>query len=147
MNQPFPSRSANDPLLQPFTLKHLTFKNRIMSTSHACGLAEEGLPKDRYQSYHEEKARGGLALTMFGGSSNVAVDSAWNFAQINVHDDRIVDHFQAFARRIHAPRMSTDVSNHASRWARRSGRRSLLAADWAVTGSRDAASCVRPGDG
>ena len=102
MNQPFPSRSANDPLLQPFTLKHLTFKNRIMSTSHACGLAEEGLPKDRYQSYHEEKARGGLALTMFGGSSNVAVDSAWNFAQINVHDDRIVDHFQAFARRIHA---------------------------------------------
>ncbi len=27
-----------DPLLQPFKLKHLTLKNRVMSTSHLCGL-------------------------------------------------------------------------------------------------------------
>ena len=40
-----------------------------MSTSHACGLEEDGMPKERYQRYHEEKAKGGLALTMFGGSS------------------------------------------------------------------------------
>jgi len=25
---------TNDPLLQPYRLKHLTFKNRIMSSSH-----------------------------------------------------------------------------------------------------------------
>ena len=31
-----------DPLLQPFTLKHLTLRNRVMSTSHACGLEEDG---------------------------------------------------------------------------------------------------------
>src|SRR5260370_1072968 len=66
---------AKDPLLQSFTLKHLTLKNRIMSTSHACGLEERGMPKDRYQSYHEEKAKGGITLTMFGVSSNVAKDS------------------------------------------------------------------------
>ena len=27
-----------DPLLQPLTIRHLTLRNRIMSTSHACGL-------------------------------------------------------------------------------------------------------------
>ena len=64
--------AASDPLLQPFRLKHLTFKNRIMSSSHACGLAEGGMPGERYQRYHEAKARGGIALTMFGGSSNVS---------------------------------------------------------------------------
>ena len=43
----------------------------IHGTSHACGL-EGGMPKERYQRYHEEKAKGGIGLTMFGGSSNVA---------------------------------------------------------------------------
>ncbi len=93
---------ADDPLLRPFRLKHLTFRNRIMSTSHACGLAEGGLPAERYQRYHEAKAKGGIALTMFGGSSNVSPDSQWNFPQINLHDERIVGHFEKFSKRIHA---------------------------------------------
>ena len=93
---------TNDPLLQPFRLKHLTFRNRIMSTSHACGLAEGGMPAERYQRYHEAKAKGGIALTMFGGSSNVSPDSQWNFPQINLHDEHIVGHFQRFSNRIHA---------------------------------------------
>ena len=93
---------TNDPLLQPFRLKHLTFRNRIMSTSHACGLAEGGMPAERYQRYHEAKAKGGIALTMFGGSSNVSPDSQWNFPQINLHDEHIVEHFQRFSNRIHA---------------------------------------------
>jgi 2,4-dienoyl-CoA reductase-like NADH-dependent reductase (Old Yellow Enzyme family) len=46
-----------------------------MSTSHACGLHDAGMPAERYQRYHEEKAIGGIALSMFGGSSNVAPDS------------------------------------------------------------------------
>ena len=92
---------AKDPLLQPFTLKHLTLKNRIMSTSHACGLEEGGMPKDRYQSYHEEKAKGGIALTMFGGSSNVAPDSPNIFRQLNVGTDAIIPYLQQFSERIH----------------------------------------------
>ena len=67
--------SAADPLLQPFQLRHLTLKNRVMSTAHAPSYVEDGLPQLRYQLYHEEKAKGGLALTMFGGSSTVAKDS------------------------------------------------------------------------
>ena len=104
MPQPAPASPpiTNDPLLRPFTLKHLTFRNRIMSTSHACGLAEGGMPAERYQRYHEAKARGGIALTMFGGSSNVSPDSQWNFPQIDLHDERIVEHFRQFSKRIHA---------------------------------------------
>ena len=56
-----------DPLLEPFRLKHLMLRNRIMSTSHACGLEEGGMPRERYQAYYEEKAKGGIGLAMFGG--------------------------------------------------------------------------------
>ena len=95
-------RAGSDPLLRPFRLKHLVLRNRIMSTSHACGLADGGMPSERYQRYHEAKAKGGLALTMFGGSSNVSPESAWQLPQINLYDERVVEHFQRFARRIHA---------------------------------------------
>ena len=101
-DRPGSAGPASDPLLQPFRLKHLTLKNRIMSTSHACGLAEGGMPGERYQRYHEAKARGGIALTMFGGSSNVSTESAWALPQIELHDARVVDRFQQFSRRIHA---------------------------------------------
>ena len=92
----------NDPLLKPIQIKHLTLKNRIMSTSHACGLEQDSMPQDRYQTYHEEKARGGLALSMFGGSSNVAIDSPNIFQQLNVGSDAIIPHFQRFSERMHA---------------------------------------------
>ena len=94
--------AAKDPLFEPFRLKNLLLRNRIMSTSHACGLEEGGLPRDAYQRYHEEKAKGGIALTMFGGSSNVAPDSPSIFRQLNVGTDAIVPYFQKFSDRIHA---------------------------------------------
>jgi 2,4-dienoyl-CoA reductase-like NADH-dependent reductase (Old Yellow Enzyme family) len=95
--------SANkDPLLQPLTIKKLTLRNRIMSTSHACGLEVGGMPEDAYQSYHEEKAKGGIGLSMFGGSSNVDRDSPNIFRQLNVGTDAIIPHFQRFSDRMHA---------------------------------------------
>lgn len=63
-----------DALLKPLRIKSVTFRNRVMSTSHAPGYGEDGCPKQRYQSYHE-KARGGIGLTMFGGSSSLSLDS------------------------------------------------------------------------
>lgn len=90
-------------LFSPLRIKGLTLKNRVMSTSHAPGYAEGGKPGKRYVAYHEEKARGGLALTAFGGSSSVSVDSpAAQWRQISVASDEIVPAFRAFADRIHA---------------------------------------------
>ena len=101
-HKPSSAAGSKDPLLQPLTIKKLTLRNRFMSTSHACGLEEGGYPTERYQAYHEEKARGGIALTMFGGSSNVAIDSPNIFRQLNVGDDGIIPHLQKFSERIHA---------------------------------------------
>ena len=92
---------TKDPLLQPLTIRHLTLKNRVISTAHASGMDDGGMPKLRYQRYHEEKAKGGLALTMFGGSANVAPDSPSVFLQLNVGTDRIIPYFQEFSERIH----------------------------------------------
>ncbi len=93
--------AAGDPLLDPFTLKGLTLRNRIMSTAHAPAYVEDGWPRERYQRYHEEKAKGGIALTIFGGSSNVAPDSPSVFGQIDIGDDGIIPVLRSFAERIH----------------------------------------------
>ena len=102
MYSPDPAIGAKDPLLQPLRIKHLRFRNRIMSTSHACGLEVDGMPEEAYQRYHEEKARGGIALSMFGGSSNVDRDSPNIFRQLNVGSDAIIPHLQRFSSRLHA---------------------------------------------
>ncbi len=91
-----------DPLLAPFQLKNLRLRNRVVSTSHEPAYAEDGLPKLRYQLYHEEKAKGGIALTMIGGSANVALDSPSTFGQLYVGDDAIIPYFQQLADRVHA---------------------------------------------
>ncbi len=88
-------------LFQPLRLRKLVLKNRIMSSAHAPGYTDGGLPNERYMAYHEEKAKGGLALTMFGGSSNVARDAGSIYGQIYLGADRIVPAFREFARRIH----------------------------------------------
>jgi 2,4-dienoyl-CoA reductase-like NADH-dependent reductase (Old Yellow Enzyme family) len=101
--------TATDPLLQPFQLRHLTLRNRIMSPSHEPAYAEDGKPKLRYQLYHEEKAKGGIALTMFGGSTNVAPDSPPVFGQLYAGDDDIIPWFQQMADRMHAHGTATMV--------------------------------------
>ncbi|MEM8837603.1 MAG: FAD-dependent oxidoreductase [Pseudomonadota bacterium] len=94
--------SAYGYLLSPLSIKGLTLKNRVVSTSHSPGYAEAGLPVERYQAYQEEKARGGCGLIMFGGSSNVARDSGSIYGQIYVGDDRVIPAFRDLAARIHA---------------------------------------------
>jgi len=93
--------STADPLLQPFQLKHLRLKNRIISTSHEPAYSEDGLPKERYRLYHEEKAKGGIAMTMFGGSTLVAPDSPPVFGNLYAGNDKIIPHFQEMADGVH----------------------------------------------
>ena len=91
-----------DPLLEPFTIGDLTLKNRIFSSSHAPGYNTDGTPNERYVAYHEEKARGGIGLTMIGGSSNVSPDSASLWGQMYFGTDAIIDPLAAMTDRIHA---------------------------------------------
>ena len=94
--------SAYKNLLSPISIRNRTFKNRVLSTAHAPGYAKGGKPGERYQAYHEEKAKGGIGLTMFGGSSNISRDSGSIYGQIYVGDDSIIPVFRRFAERIRA---------------------------------------------
>ena len=81
---------SKDPLLQPFQLKHLPLKNRIMTTSHEPAYPEDGMPKDRYRAYHEERAKAGVALAMTAGSAAVSKDSPPVFNNILAYKDEVV---------------------------------------------------------
>ncbi len=81
---------SHDPLLQPYQLKHLTLKNRIMTTSHEPAYPEDGMPKQRYRAYHEERASAGLGLTMTAGSAAVSRDSPPVFNNILAYKDEVV---------------------------------------------------------
>ena len=82
--------TLNDPLLQPYQLRHLTLKNRIMTTSHEPAYPEDGMPKDRYRSYHVERARAGIAMTMTAGSAAVSKDSPPVFNNVLAYKDEVV---------------------------------------------------------
>ena len=82
--------ASNDPLLQPYQLKHLTLKNRIMTTSHEPAYPEAGMPKDRYRAYHVERAKAGVAMTMTAGSAAVSKDSPPVFNNILAYKDEVV---------------------------------------------------------
>lgn len=90
-----------DPLLQPFRLKNMTLRNRVVSTSHEPSYTEDGMPKRRYRLYHEEKAKGGISLTMMGGSAVVAPDSPSAFGNLHVYKDEIVPWLSELAYGVH----------------------------------------------
>jgi len=92
---------SDDPLLQPFQLKHLTLKNRVMSSSHEPAYSDDGMPKDRYAAYHAEKARGGMALTMTAGSAVVSPDSPPAFGNLLAYKDEIVPWIQRLTDAVH----------------------------------------------
>ena len=90
-------------LFTPIQVGRLTLKNRIYSSGHAEAMAEGGRPGERLARYHAAKARGGCALTIFGGSSSVHPSSpaaAWK--QIANHDDSIIPAYRALADAVHA---------------------------------------------
>jgi len=95
--------SALRSLFTPIQVGRLTLKNRIYSSGHAEAMAEGGRPGERLSRYHAAKARGGCALTIFGGSSSVHPSSpaaAWK--QIANHDDSIIPAYRALADAVHA---------------------------------------------
>jgi len=92
---------TTDPLLQPYRLKHLTLKNRIMTTAHEPAYGEDGLPKDRYRAYHAERARGGVAMVMTAGSALVSRDSPASFGNLQAWRDEIVPWMAKLAEECH----------------------------------------------
>ncbi len=94
--------SSGDPLLQPFTIKNLELRNRIMSSAHEPAYGSDGMPKERYRLYHVEKAKGGLGLTMTAGSAVVSPDSPQAFGNLHAYKDEIVPWLREMTDEIHS---------------------------------------------
>ncbi|MDN5895800.1 MAG: NADH:flavin oxidoreductase [Nocardioides sp.] len=94
-------RARIDPLLEPYQLGHLQLRNRVVSTSHEPAYTEDGMPKERYRRYHVEKARGGVGLTMIGGSAVVSPDSPPAFGNILTYRDEVVPWLRALTDEVH----------------------------------------------
>ena len=90
-----------DPLLQPYQLRHLTLRNRLMTTAHEPAYAEDGMPKARYRAYHVERAKAGIALTMTAGSATVSRDSPPAFNNILLYKDEVVGWMRELADACH----------------------------------------------
>lgn len=91
----------DDPLLQPFSIRHLELRNRIFSSSHEPAYGELGMPKERYRLYHVEKAKGGVAMTMTAGGATVSVDSPPAFGNLHAFDDGIVPWIREMTDELH----------------------------------------------
>lgn len=95
--------NSKDPIFQPLELGHIVLRNRIVSTAHAPNYTDENNhPGERYALYQEEKAKGGVALTIIGASSTISADSPALWGQIDVSDDSVVDALSNVAQRVKA---------------------------------------------
>lgn len=90
-----------DPLLEPYQLGRLTLRNRVVSTSHEPAYTVDGMPKERYRAYHVEKARGGVGLTMIGGSAVVSPDSPPAFGNMLLYTDEVVPWLRRLVDEVH----------------------------------------------
>ncbi len=94
--------SQLDPLFTPLNIRHVTVRNRFLSTSHAPGYAVHGDITDRYVAYEAEKAKGGVGLVQFGGATAVSVENSFHYGQINGAVDRVIPQYRRMAAAIHA---------------------------------------------
>jgi 2,4-dienoyl-CoA reductase-like NADH-dependent reductase (Old Yellow Enzyme family)/thioredoxin reductase len=109
-------------IFKPITLNRVTVANRLVSTPHSELYADAGKTNERYVRYHEEKARGGIGLTM-GGASSVSLDSPqlWG-PSVDVTSDAIIPAFQNLASAVHTHGTAVMIQlthlGRRSRWDR-----------------------------
>ncbi|NQY98422.1 MAG: FAD-dependent oxidoreductase [Henriciella sp.] len=90
-------------LMKPLKIKGVTIRNRIMSTAHSSGFVQGGLPQEQYRRYQEEKAKGGIGMTMIAGTASVTPDSPNKEAgHVDLSNDEIIPYFQELAKTIRA---------------------------------------------
>ncbi|MFQ5875184.1 MAG: FAD-dependent oxidoreductase [Dehalococcoidia bacterium] len=89
-------------LFSPFQLRHLTLRNRIVSTAHATALADHGKPGPRLIAYQAEKAKGGCGLVMTFGSAAVHPSSpAVDWGGVEMFDDSVIPCLKETAAAVH----------------------------------------------
>ncbi len=88
-------------LFEPLQIRKLTIRNRFLSTSHSPAYAEKGVITERYIRYHEEKAKGGVGLTQFGGATTVSPENSTYYGQVNGAVDEVIPSYREMAAAVH----------------------------------------------
>lgn len=88
-------------LFEPLKIKNVHIRNRFLSTSHAPAYLKNGEISERYIRYHEEKAKGGVGMTQFGGATAISEENSSYLGQVNGGVDAVIPGYRAMAAAIH----------------------------------------------
>lgn len=82
-------------------LRGKTLRSRVYLPAHQPGLADDGLPGERYIAYHRARARAGLGMQITGATPVIWSD-VWadGLTLVNI-DDRIVSGYRRLAVAVH----------------------------------------------
>ncbi|GJL81125.1 MAG: hypothetical protein DHS20C01_07590 [marine bacterium B5-7] len=88
-------------ILEPFQLRHLTLRNRIVFGAHTANMAVDGLPGNQHLAYYRERAMGGAAMLVIEPMPvhPAAVLTRGNFRH---SDDAVIPHFRRITDTVHA---------------------------------------------
>ncbi len=86
---------------EPLHLRGKRLRSRVYLPGHQPGLADSGLPGERYIAYHRQRARAGLGMQITGATPVIWSD-VWadGLTLVNV-DDRIVPGYRKLAAAVH----------------------------------------------
>ena len=87
-------------LLSPFSIRHITFKNRIFSTGHMTRMTRDGLPTDQMLAYHEARAKGGAGLIICE-AARVHDSALSDSPAIDASTDRCIEPYRNIAEAVH----------------------------------------------
>ncbi len=83
-------------------MRNKLLRSRVYLPAHQPGLADDGLPGDRYIAYHQQRARAGLGMQITGATPIIWSD-VWadGLTLVNI-DDRIIPGYRRLAATVHA---------------------------------------------
>jgi len=100
VTEPIDPRYA--PLFEPLQVGPVTLRSRVFASAHQPGLADDGIPGDRYIAYHRERARSGFAMQITGATP-IVPSNLWDPRWMLVNrDETIVPGYQRLAEAVHA---------------------------------------------
>src|SRR5262245_36933713 len=88
-------------LFSPLTIKKLTLRNRIASTPHSDGMAEDGLVTERLIAYFKAKAVGGAGLVMGPAGGAVHPTSPTRAGGLELHRPDVTEGLARLAQTVH----------------------------------------------
>jgi len=86
---------------RPLKLRSKQLRCRVYLPAHQPGLADGGMPGERYIDYHRQRARAGLGMQITGATPVLASEVWANGLTLMNVDDRIIPGYQRLASAVH----------------------------------------------